>query len=59
MTERAKGGTRKHIHFFEGAHAFINIDKSIVKELELSENDVFVEEVTPEGILLRRVIHAG
>ena len=45
---------RKHLHFVEGTHAFISIDKSIVDKLNLTENDSFIEEVTTDGILLRR-----
>ena len=45
--------TRKHPIFVERS-VFIGIDKSIVDTLHLTENDCFVEEVTNEGILLRR-----
>jgi len=48
---------RKHLHFIETS-AFINIDNSIVKKLNLTENDSFVEEVTEDGILLRRNMEA-
>lgn len=47
---------RKRLHFLEGKHAFINIDRSIVDKLHLTENDSFVEEVTTDGILLRRQV---
>jgi hypothetical protein len=47
---------RKHVHFLEGKHAFINIDKSIVEILNLNDSDSFTEEISSDGngILLRR-----
>lgn len=44
----------KKLYFYEDKHAFISIDRSIVEKLGLSELDSFTEEITKEGILLRR-----
>jgi hypothetical protein len=46
--------TKKHLHFYDNKHAFINIDRTIVDELHLTEDDLFIEEITKAGILLRR-----
>jgi hypothetical protein len=45
---------KKHLHFYDNKHTFINIDRTIVDELRLTENDSFIEEITKDGILLRR-----
>ena len=45
---------KKPLYFLEGNHVFISIDRSIVDELGLTDNDTFTEEVTDDGILLRR-----
>jgi hypothetical protein len=45
---------KKHLHFYDHKHAFISIDRTIVNELHLTENDSFTEEITKDGILLRR-----
>jgi hypothetical protein len=53
-SEVAAASKRKRLHFLEGKHVFINIDRAIVDKLHLTENDSFIEEVTTDGILLRR-----
>lgn len=56
-TEQNKltAATRKQLHFYEGKHAFISIDRSIVDKLELSESDRFTEEIVEDGILLKLI----
>jgi hypothetical protein len=54
LTAAANSTTKKHLHFYDNKHAFINIDRLIVNELHLTENDAFTEEITKDGILLRR-----
>lgn len=53
-SDRTTAKRKHYIHFIEGTHAFIGIDKSIVDKLHLTENDSFVQEVTTDGIFLRR-----
>ena len=55
-TNYAKVAKRKHHPHFVETSAFISIEKSIIDELSLTEDDSFTEEVTKEGILLRREI---
>ena len=47
--------TSKRLYFCDGKHAFIPIDRSIIEALNLEESDRFTEQITKDGILLRRV----
>jgi hypothetical protein len=42
-------------HFYGENYGFINIDPTIIREMQLTDNDEFTQEVTADGgILLRR-----
>ncbi|MPZ05869.1 MAG: hypothetical protein GEU26_05520 [Nitrososphaeraceae archaeon] len=55
-TEQNKltAASRKQLHFYENKYAFISIDMSIIDKLHLTESDSFAQEITKDGILLRR-----
>ena len=43
-----------HTFYDSGKHAFVSIDPEIIDQLNLTRNDVFVQEVHGENIVLRR-----
>lgn len=57
----AAAATRKlpthFVHFMDPNHlsGFINLEPEIIGKLQIGSEDAFVEEIVPEGILLRRV----
>ena len=44
-----------HTFYDSGKHAFLSIDPEIIDKLNLSRNDLFVQEVQGENIVLLRV----
>jgi hypothetical protein len=45
------------VHFMDASehYGFINLEPSIIGKLRITSEDAFVEEIVPEGILLRRL----
>ena len=56
VENKLSAATSKKLYFYEGKHAFIPIDGTIVRALHLEESDRFSQEITPDGngILMRR-----
>ena len=47
--------TRRPLTWYDaGKYAFIPIEPDIIDKLRLTRNDLFTQEITSEGILLRR-----
>jgi len=45
------------VHFMDASehYGFINLEPAIIGRLHITAEDAFIEEIVPEGILLRRV----
>jgi hypothetical protein len=54
LTAAAEGAKRPLTWYDGNKHAFIPIEPDIIDKLGLTRDDLFIQEITSEGILLRR-----